>query len=97
MHDLPRRRKRGMTEQWRPIAGYEGFYEVSDRGRVRSLDRVIIRSDGRPYRAKGRILRPQRHPPSWVVTVTLARRGEREQRCVHKLAQEAFGEKEKAA
>jgi hypothetical protein len=38
MHALPRRRKRGMTEQWRPIAGYEGFYEVSDRGRVRSLD-----------------------------------------------------------
>jgi hypothetical protein len=26
------------TEHWRPIAGWEGFYEVSDRGRVRSLD-----------------------------------------------------------
>jgi NUMOD4 motif len=50
-----------MTEHWRPIAGWEGFYEVSDRARVRSLDRVIIRSDGRPYRAKGRVLCPQRH------------------------------------
>jgi NUMOD4 motif len=26
------------AEQWGPIAGWEGFYEVSDRGRVRSLD-----------------------------------------------------------
>lgn len=25
-----------MTEQWRPVAGYGGAYEVSDRGRVRS-------------------------------------------------------------
>ena len=35
-----------MTEAWRPIPGYEGIYEVSSLGRVRSLDRVIIRKDG---------------------------------------------------
>lgn len=28
-----------MTEEWRAIPGYEGIYEVSDLGRVRSLDR----------------------------------------------------------
>lgn len=27
-------------ERWLPVAGYEGAYEVSDHGRVRSLDRV---------------------------------------------------------
>lgn len=26
-----------MNEEWRPVAGYEGYYEVSNRGRVRSL------------------------------------------------------------
>lgn len=26
-----------MTEQWRPIPGYENHYEVSDTGRVRSV------------------------------------------------------------
>jgi hypothetical protein len=26
-----------MNERWRPVVGYEGLYEVSDRGRVRSL------------------------------------------------------------
>lgn len=33
-----------MTERWLPVKGYEGLYEVSDLGRVRSIDR--IRSDG---------------------------------------------------
>jgi hypothetical protein len=29
------------AERWRPVAGYEGLYEVSDFGRVRSLDRKV--------------------------------------------------------
>lgn len=29
------------AERWLPIAGFEGFYEVSDYGRVRSVDRVV--------------------------------------------------------
>lgn len=41
-------------EEWRPIPGYEGIYEVSDRGRVRSLDRTS--SHGR--RLRGQILKP---------------------------------------
>lgn len=42
-----------MIEQWKAVAGYEGAYEVSDLGRVRSLDRVC--SDG--SRRRGRMLR----------------------------------------
>lgn len=30
-------------EQWKPIPGYEGLYEVSDLGRVRSFDRLVTR------------------------------------------------------
>lgn len=41
------------AEQWRDVAGYEGVYQVSDFGRVRSVARVV--SDGRPLR--GRIIR----------------------------------------
>ncbi len=33
-------------EEWREIEGYEGIYEVSDKGRVKSLHRVIMRSNG---------------------------------------------------
>jgi hypothetical protein len=46
-----------VTERWLPVVGYEGYYEVSDLGRVRSFDRLII--DKRGYRRfhPGRILR----------------------------------------
>lgn len=32
-----------MTEEWRDIAGWEGVYQVSDQGRVRSLPRARVR------------------------------------------------------
>ena len=30
-----------MIEVWKPVKGYEGIYEVSSYGRVRSIDRDI--------------------------------------------------------
>lgn len=35
-----------MAENWRPVVGYEGLYEVSDQGQVRSLDRVVVFKNG---------------------------------------------------
>ncbi len=35
------------VEEWRAVVGYEGVYEVSTLGRVRSVDRWIDYSDGR--------------------------------------------------
>lgn len=43
-------------EQWRPVEGLEGLYEVSDQGRVRSLDRIILRNNKHPVRLKGKTL-----------------------------------------
>lgn len=47
-----------MTELWKPIKGYEGIYEVSNTGKVRSLDRVVI-TDTHPNGKllKGKILK----------------------------------------
>lgn len=45
------------TEQWLPVIGYEGIYEVSDLGRVKSLDREILARDGKMYSRKGVIMK----------------------------------------
>lgn len=50
-----------MKEEWRDIPGYEGSYQASTLGRIRSLDRVIMRGGSKrrgPYEArlKGKIL-----------------------------------------
>jgi hypothetical protein len=47
------------NEQWRPIPGYEGYYEASDLGRIRSVDRMIPAAPS-PYLLRGRVLRPHR-------------------------------------
>lgn len=81
------------SERWLPVVGYEGLYEVSDLGRVRSLDRDHTFRDRwgvqRPRRIRGQLLRPQ------VVfgysKVPLNRQGHGSDRqCVHVLVLTAF-------
>lgn len=45
-----------IIEQWKPVVGYEGLYEVSDQGRVRSLDRICRDKNGLAKKFKGKIL-----------------------------------------
>lgn len=44
-------------EEWADIKGFEGFYQVSNFGRIRSLDRVIRYSNGATAKHKGVIRR----------------------------------------
>lgn len=46
------------VEIWKPVLGWEGLYEVSSEGRVRSLDRLIECKDGRLMRWRGKLLTP---------------------------------------
>lgn len=47
-----------MSEIWKDVPGYEGFYQVSDMGRVRSVDRIVKYSHGVDRMQKGKILTP---------------------------------------
>ena len=33
-------------EIWKDIEGYEGYYQVSNLGRVKSLERDVVKKDG---------------------------------------------------
>lgn len=46
-----------MDELWKPITGYEDRYEVSNLGRIRSLDMVLKHWQGGTILRKGRILK----------------------------------------
>lgn len=48
---------RPKTEVWKDISGFEGMYQVSSVGRVRSLSRYINRKDGYKQFHKGKILK----------------------------------------
>jgi len=47
-----------LIEEWRDIAGFEGFYQVSNMGRIRSLDREFLDRFGKKRKYKGRLMTP---------------------------------------
>lgn len=46
-------------EEWRPVPNYEGIYEVSNHGRVKSLERIVKIRTGGERKYGGIILKPQ--------------------------------------
>ena len=78
-----------MVEQWRDIPGYEGRYQVSDLGRVRSLDhrvRLVVKGVETTRLSPGRILKPG-PARSGHLTVALGRGNSKQ---VHALVLLAF-------
>ena len=74
-----------MKEIWKPIYGYTGIYEVSNHGRVRSLDRL----NGRGYKIKGRVLKHVLGTCTYP-SVFLSKNGKQTQETVHKLVAKTF-------
>lgn len=74
---------------WKSVVGYEGYYEVSDRGDVRSVDRTIIRNDGVLQVRTGR-LKSQREDDYGYLVVKLSKDGVDRLVRVHRLVAEAF-------
>lgn len=73
------------NEAWKPVVGFELTYEVSDQGRVRSLDRLVWRPTT-PFRRKGAIIKPQLDGDGYPKVAL----GRAHQRRVHRLVAEAF-------
>lgn len=77
------------SEEWRSVVGFEGHYEVSSEGRVRSVDRTLIHGSGHPWTLKGRALKPAVNRGGYPIVV-LCVNGSRHTAGVHTLAALAF-------
>jgi hypothetical protein len=76
-------------ERWLPIPGYVGLYEVSDQGRIRSLDRIVTFRDGKRRLFKGQLIRSRSRRDGYRL-VTLSRNGQIEHWLVQHLVMLAF-------
>lgn len=72
-------------EVWKDVRGYKGYYQVSNLGRVKSLNRTL--SNG--IRKKGIILKQHKRGLGYLFVV-LSKGGEVKNRYAHRLVAEAF-------
>lgn len=78
-----------MEEIWKPIPGYEGYYEVSNTGKVKSVTRIIMRSNGRPQTWYGKIKCASSDELGYQ-RVDLRKEGSHKKELVHRLVAMAF-------
>lgn len=74
-----------IKEIWKPVVGYEGLYEISSFGRVRSLDRVDCKNN----RRKGIVLVPNKRKGEYR-SVSLSKDGKSKSHSVHILVAQSF-------
>lgn len=74
-----------MTEIWKAVVGFEGYYEVSSLGRVRSLDRIDALGRHKP----GRVLKTSPRGRGYLA-LSLKVRGRQTNRTVHSMVLTAF-------
>ena len=79
-------------EIWKDIKGFEGMYQISNLGRVRSLDRYVKNKTSNRNIKRGKILK------SWILhgyeLVALSKNSKNHYKRVHRLLAEAFIPKE---
>ena len=77
------------NEEWRDVVGYEGLYQVSSEGRVKSLERTFIDKSGRKRTVKERILKPGMDKGGYL-RIDLCASGKSRMFSVHRLVCQAF-------
>ncbi len=76
-------------EIWKPIAGYEGMYEVSSLGRVKSIDRRV-RTAFAPRVSRGAVMAGCAGDERHYANVVLSKGGRSISYMVHRLVLETF-------
>lgn len=76
------------NEIWKPIKGYEGYYEISNLGRVKSIERFV--KQGKLNRHVSEKLKSESINPYGYPTVTLCKDRRSRSYPIHRLIAEAF-------
>ena len=79
-------------EVWKDIKGYEGRYQVSNMGRVKSLRRTTIGRNGSKRTVRERILKPRANSSGYLQARLCKGSGKVKTFKVHRLVCEAFHE-----
>lgn len=78
-----------MNEIWKDIKNFEGYYQVSNLGRIKSLERIVKSRGNGTMVIKERILRPSLNGSGYPI-VGLSKESESTSYIVHRLVAEAF-------
>lgn len=76
-------------EKWKPVPDYEGLYEVSNLGRIRSVERTVFRKDGTTLHYKGKILHPYIGKKGYPV-IGLSKNGRAKTYQLHRIVAKCF-------
>lgn len=77
------------NEEWSDVVGWEGLYQVSNFGRVKSLSKRIVYKDGRVYIHPSRIMKNQKISTGYRSVMFYGASGKK-QYYVHRLVAETF-------
>lgn len=77
-----------MQEIWKDVCNYEGYYQISNKGRIKSLDRYVERN-GKLVKVKGKILNLNKNNAGYYY-LNLCTNNSRKKFLIHRLVAIAF-------
>lgn len=78
-----------MNEIWKDIPGFEGYYQASNLGSIRSMDRIVLTKAGFHIKLRGRVLKNYTTEGGYL-GIGLSKEGIRSKHSVHSLVCQAF-------
>lgn len=76
-------------EIWKDIKGFEGLYQVSNLGRIKSLNRYVVQRNGSNQLKKGKILKFSSNQKGYLLA-PLTKENKKKTKAVHRAVAETF-------